>query len=151
MFDFFSTMGHAGGYICTRSSVDRASACGAEGRRFESCRVHLLLTNNRLTKKTLSGILVTMDTVSQPNKHINLDHEHEAVQRFFQRLPIPPDGSILDLNGEAILRVLPVTEDKEVDQDKLRTAILNRRDESLKLNQDWKTVDQETWDESADK
>lgn len=32
------------------------------------------------------------------------------------------------------------------DVDALRAAILNRRDESRRLNQDWQSVDAETWD-----
>ena len=34
------------------AQLDRASACGAEGRRFEPCRVH----QYRICKKTPSGV-----------------------------------------------------------------------------------------------
>jgi hypothetical protein len=35
------------GIPCARSSVDRASASGAEGRKFESCRARLRIACNK--------------------------------------------------------------------------------------------------------
>jgi hypothetical protein len=41
-------------------------------------------------------------------KHINLDEQSEAVKQFFLALPGEPDGSVVELNGQAVARVLPV-------------------------------------------
>jgi hypothetical protein len=82
-----------------------------------------------------------VDSSSQPQFHINLDRQPEAVKRFFRDLPIDPAGLVLDLDGEAFLRVLPVA-DEEIDLVNLQAAILNRRDESRQLNRDWRGVDQ---------
>lgn len=78
-------------------------------------------------------------------KHINLDREHERVKHFVRSLPVDPDGSILELDGEALLKVLPVTEEP-VDPGKVKAAILKRRKDSRTLNQEWEAVDSETWD-----
>lgn len=39
--------------------------------------------------------------------HINLDAQGEVVKRFFLTLPVDPDGSIIELNGHVVARVLP--------------------------------------------
>jgi hypothetical protein len=41
-------------------------------------------------------------------KHINLDSQQDAVKQFFRSLPVDPDGSVLELNGRAVARVMPV-------------------------------------------
>ena len=45
--------------------------------------------------------------------HINLDTQADAVKQFFLALPADPQGSVLELNGRAVARVLPAgnTED----------------------------------------
>lgn len=46
--------------------------------------------------------------------HISLDTENEVVKQFFLSLPGDPDGSVVELNGEAVARVLPVRSQPEV-------------------------------------
>src|SRR5438105_12078128 len=38
--------------------------------------------------------------------HIPLDAQDEAVQRFFRSLPVDPQGSVVELNGQAVACVL---------------------------------------------
>lgn len=80
-------------------------------------------------------------------RHIKLDKQDDQVKQFILSLPIDPDGSILELRGEPVLRVLPVI-DKQlaVDKAKLKDAILRRRDASRRLNADWQAADQEVWE-----
>ena len=69
-------------------------------------------------------------------RHINLDKEIAQIKRFVLSLPVDPDGSILELQGEPVLRVLPIV-GPVVDKAKLKAAILRRRGESRRLNQEW--------------
>lgn len=78
-------------------------------------------------------------------KRVHLDKKSKQIKEFVQSLPLDKNGCILDLNGKALLRVLPAC-DVPVDRAKLRAAILKRRDESRRLNQDWQYVDREMWD-----
>ncbi len=78
-------------------------------------------------------------------RHIQLDREADAVKRFVRSLCIDPDGSVLELGGKPLFKLLPVKEEA-VDERKLRAAIRNRRDASRQLNQEWKAVNRETWD-----
>ncbi len=39
--------------------------------------------------------------------HISLDDQDDAIKGFFLSLPTDPRGSILELGGQAIVRVLP--------------------------------------------
>jgi hypothetical protein len=41
--------------------------------------------------------------------HISLDSQEEAVKRFVLSLPADPQGSILELNGQAVVCVLPAS------------------------------------------
>jgi hypothetical protein len=82
-------------------------------------------------------------------KHINLDREDERIKRFVRSLPIDPDGSVLEINGEPVVRVLPVV-DEPVDDKMLREAIRNRRTASRMLNKEWEAVDRETWERVPD-
>jgi hypothetical protein len=41
-------------------------------------------------------------------KHVNLDTQDEAVKRFVLSLSADPDGSLLELEGRAVLQVLPI-------------------------------------------
>ena len=81
-------------------------------------------------------------------KHISLDHETERVKSFVRSLPVDPNGSILELNGKPVIRVLPVGQEP-VDKRKLKAAILKRRNTSRKLNQEWEHVDQDVWAREA--
>jgi hypothetical protein len=44
---------------------------------------------------------------------VDLDTQDEAVKRFFLTLPIDSGGSILKLNGQDFVRVVPVAPDTE--------------------------------------
>ena len=81
-------------------------------------------------------------------KHLNLDREDQRIRDFARSFPVDPDGTLVELDGQAIFRVLPATT-AEFDPVKLKAAILNRRDASRESNQDWETADSETWDRPA--
>ena len=76
-------------------------------------------------------------------KHIDLDAEAEQVKEFVLSLQLGPAGSLLEVDGKPVARVLPVNHAS--DQDKVKAAILARRDESRRLNADWEHVDDEAW------
>ena len=79
-------------------------------------------------------------------RHIKLDRQTAQVKQFVLSLSIDPEGSILELKGEPVLRVLPVVEQVQaVDKAKLKAAILRRRDESRSLNDEWQAVDRDAW------
>jgi hypothetical protein len=42
-------------------------------------------------------------------QHINLDSQNAIIQQFFLALPGDPDGTIVELNGHAVARVVPVS------------------------------------------
>jgi hypothetical protein len=42
-----------------------------------------------------------------PMAHINLDAQAEAVKQFFLSLPADPEGSVFEVNGRAVARVVP--------------------------------------------
>lgn len=41
-------------------------------------------------------------------KHLSVDTQDESVKRFILSLSADPDGSVLELDGRAILQVLPI-------------------------------------------
>lgn len=83
-------------------------------------------------------------------RHINLDRQTDQVKHFVLSLPVAPEGSILELKGEPVLRVLPVIErEQQVDRKKLKEAILHRRTESRRLNNDWEAADRGVWKHAA--
>ena len=41
-------------------------------------------------------------------EHIELNRQGEAVKQFFLTLPADPDGSVVELDGQAVARVLPL-------------------------------------------
>jgi hypothetical protein len=41
-------------------------------------------------------------------KRIDLDTQGDLVKRFFQSLPPDPEGSVVELNGHAVARVVPL-------------------------------------------
>jgi hypothetical protein len=75
-------------------------------------------------------------------RRINLDRKDERIKKFVRSLAAKADGSILEMNGEPVLRVTPV-EEKSVDQRKLKAAILRCREASRSLNAEWEEVDRE--------
>jgi hypothetical protein len=79
---------------------------------------------------------------------IRLENEEKTVRDFFSHLPDDPEGSILELRGKPVARVLPVTSNR-VDSERLKAAILNRRKASRTQNEDWSASDSQTWDRSG--
>ena len=79
-------------------------------------------------------------------KHIELGNQTEPVRQFVLSLDLEPDGSMLELDGQPIARVVPPRE--PVDREQLKAAILARRDQSRKLNDDWHDADHEIWEKS---
>jgi hypothetical protein len=80
-------------------------------------------------------------------KHIDLDAEDEHVKQFVLSLPIDPQGSLLEIHGKPVARVLPMAgAGVPYDRDRLKAAILARRDESRRLNDEWEHVDRESWE-----
>jgi hypothetical protein len=39
--------------------------------------------------------------------HVSIDGQPEAVKRFFETLALPPEGSVVEVNGRPVARVLP--------------------------------------------
>jgi hypothetical protein len=78
-------------------------------------------------------------------KRINLDREAEQIKHFIRSLAAESDGTLLELGGEPVVKVLPVVK-KPVDRTKLKAAILKRRNESRQLNEEWQAVDREMWE-----
>ena len=80
-------------------------------------------------------------------RHVKLDKQNKQVQQFVLSLSVQREGSILELEGEPLVRVDPViVSEQSVDKAKLKAAILRRRSESRRLNEDWEGVDREVWD-----
>ena len=75
---------------------------------------------------------------------IDLDANDERIKEFVLSLPVDPDGAVLQLRGEPVLRVLPVVKEP-IDPVRLKAAILKRRAKSRRLNEEWQAVDQEAW------
>lgn len=48
-----------------------------------------------------------MEPLESAVNHIALDTQDEAVKRFVLSLPADPQGSVLELNGQAVVCVLP--------------------------------------------
>lgn len=77
-------------------------------------------------------------------KRIRLDHKDKKIREFVRTLSTDSAGSILELGGKPVLKVVPLLTPK-VNRAKLKAAIVKRRDESRALNRDWQHVDQEMW------
>ncbi|HQU45845.1 MAG TPA: hypothetical protein PK867_23725 [Pirellulales bacterium] len=41
-------------------------------------------------------------------KHIDLTRQEEAIKQFFLALPSDPEGSVVELNGKPVARIMPV-------------------------------------------
>jgi hypothetical protein len=79
-------------------------------------------------------------------KHIALESEDDHVKQFVLSLPLDAEGSVLELDGKPLARVIPINgEQPSYDPEKLRAAILARRDESRQLNDDWEHADRDAW------
>jgi hypothetical protein len=79
-------------------------------------------------------------------KHVSLDREDKRIRDFARSFPVDPEGTLVELEGQPIFRVVPATT-MEVDSTKLKAAILNRRAASRKSNKDWEAADLETWEQ----
>ena len=77
-------------------------------------------------------------------KRIKLDRKDDKIKKFVRSLSKNSSGSILELEGKLVLKVLPVSHEP-IDRKKLKAAIRRRRDQSRELNKDWEAVDQEMW------
>jgi hypothetical protein len=80
-------------------------------------------------------------------KHISLDDQPQGIQQFVLSLPMDSDGSVLELHGSPVLRVLRMPEQEAIDEAGLKAAILARRDASRASNAEWEDVDREAWDQ----
>jgi hypothetical protein len=78
-------------------------------------------------------------------KRINLDQKERKIKDFVCSLAADPEGSVLVMNGEPVVRVLPVVEEG-VDLRKLKAAILRRRGASRQSNKEWEAADREVWE-----
>ena len=68
-----------------------------------------------------------MERQEQTVNHISLDSQDEAVKRFVLSLPSDPHGSILELNGQAVVCVLPASAVREEADDSPWTEEKNAR------------------------
>ncbi len=66
------------------------------------------------------------ETLDMSVKHIELNQQGEAVKRFFKSLQVSGEGSVVELNGHALARVVPVAPNKQEAGGKW-TDILNAR------------------------
>ena len=39
--------------------------------------------------------------------HVSIDRQPEAVKQFFETLELPPEGSVVEMNGRPVARMLP--------------------------------------------
>ena len=68
-----------------------------------------------------------MERQEQTVNHISLDSQDESVKRFVLSLPSDPHGSILELNGQAVVCVLPASAVSEEEDDSPWTEEKNAR------------------------
>lgn len=78
-------------------------------------------------------------------KHVDLEQQDDRVKQFVLSAQLEPDGLVLEVKGEPVARLLPVG----VDRERLKEAILARRDESRALNEEWQDADREVWEKST--
>lgn len=77
-------------------------------------------------------------------RHISLNTQDKLVREFLLSLNLDSNGTVLELNGEPMARVLPiVSQSQAVDREQLKAAILARREESRALNESWQDADRE--------
>lgn len=103
-----------------------------------------LSTDNSSTLRRYST-LSSMAARERDMKHIDLDKQDDRVKQFVLSAHLDPDGFVLEVRGEPVARLLPIA----VDREKLKEAILARRDESRALNEDWEHADQDVWEKST--
>jgi hypothetical protein len=83
---------------------------------------------------------------TKPKKleRVNVDQQSEEIRSFISKLPVTDEGCLLVLNGKPLYKVVLNTA-FSLDKRKLKEAILSRRDESRRLNQEWADADRELW------
>lgn len=85
-------------------------------------------------------------TAREPDmKHIDLDKQDDRVKQFVLSAQLDPDGYLLEVSGQPVARLLPI----DVDRERLKEAILARRDESRALNEEWEDADRDVWEKST--
>ena len=119
--------------MCSRAAGAMAGPLPGVRRKADRANTAASLSGGRRSRKDL-GV-----------KHISLDREEPRVKEFVRALPVEADGSLLELDGEPVLRVFPAT-GARCDPDELKAAILRRRDASRQLNDEWAAVDREGWE-----
>jgi hypothetical protein len=60
-------------------------------------------------------------------KHINLNEQAEAIKQFFLSLPEDPEGALVELNGQAVTRLVPIRDDTQVEASGTWTTAMNVR------------------------
>jgi hypothetical protein len=65
--------------------------------------------------------------------HINLDGQEEAIKQFFLSLPVGPEGAVVELDGQALARVVPIAagDDGHADYQEWTSARNERRCELI--------------------
>jgi len=82
-------------------------------------------------------------------KRVDLDKHDKKIRDFVRSLGANVDGAILELEGQPVLKAMPVKK-AAVDQSRLRKAIRNRRNESRALMREWEAIDREMWQRIPD-
>jgi hypothetical protein len=80
-------------------------------------------------------------------KRMSLDTADATVREFVHRVAEAREPVILEMDGEEILQAAP-PRTSLIDREELKAAILARRDESRRLNDEWEAVDREVWEAS---
>jgi hypothetical protein len=80
---------------------------------------------------------------------VDIDRQSEEVRSFIRKLPVTDVGCLLVLNGKPLYKVV-MNPSIPVDRKKLKEAILSRRDESRRLNQEWADADRQLWQKLDD-
>jgi hypothetical protein len=78
-------------------------------------------------------------------EQVDVDRQSEEVRSFIRKLPVTNEGCLLVLNGKPLYKVV-LNSTFPVDRKKLKQAILSRRDESRRLNQEWADADRQLWE-----
>jgi hypothetical protein len=59
--------------------------------------------------------------------HVSIDPQPEAVKQFFESLALTPEGSVLEMNGRAMVRMLPAEGVLDANRTTEWTPALNER------------------------
>ena len=79
-------------------------------------------------------------------RRVNVDRLSREIREFVMTLPVTMKaGCVLVIDGKPLLKV-EANREFVPDRKKLRTAIIERRDESLELLRDWKSANAERFE-----